>query len=155
MTAADLFEAHLDRAVALVMRVAAPTLKCNDSLLRAWRVYAQSGEPCLPVLDDEDELIGVVREHDLRSWLAETATGGRATAWCDLLVVEDIMRPPPSTVAPATPLRIAMGILRSEEAGALLVCQGRHFLGVVDAASMIPRIRIPRPAPDVDRQRLD
>src|SRR5262245_54888726 len=105
-------EAHLSRHVAEVMRRDVPTLRCSDSLTRAWHVIAQSGQQCLPVLDDADEVAGVLNETDLRRWMHEAGSGGIARPWYDLLAVEDVMRPPDTSVSPMTSIRRAIQTLR-------------------------------------------
>lgn len=82
----------------------------------------------VPVEDDKGRLVGVVTHRDLLELFAE---GGGANA--GELVIRDIMKSDPITIAPETPTLEALQLMREKNIGCLPVVKNDKLVGLLTA----------------------
>ncbi len=93
----------------------------------------------LPVMED-DTLVGVVTDRDIRSFLLPDDLPERVKERIDLLKVRrvgDIMTPNPITVGPDASLERASEILRRKKFGGLPVLENGKLVGVISARDVM------------------
>ena len=87
----------------------------------------------LPVVD-QDRLLGIVTDRDLRQVLFDPALGNRLPEAADLLehrTVRDVMTWAVITVGPQTNIRHAARLMHEQKIGALPVVDGRRLVGML------------------------
>jgi acetoin utilization protein AcuB len=87
----------------------------------------------LPVVE-QDRLLGIVTDRDLRQVLFDPALSDRVTEAADILehrTVRDVMTWAVVTVAPHTNIRQAARLMHEQRIGALPVVDGRRLVGML------------------------
>lgn len=117
------------------------TIHAQDDYISACRVMDQHALHHLPVLDNHENLVGIVADHDL-----EVA----ATRYLQCAVeVADVMHRDVVTVAPDTPLDEAALLMANHHIGGLPVVNSEHtVIGIItksDIFKSIGRQRINSP----------
>ena len=84
----------------------------------------------MPVIDDEDRVIGVISEHDLLDRLREGKDLGE-------LVVEDVMQKNPITVDVNAPLSDILDIMLENGILRIPVTDGLRLVGVISRSAIL------------------
>ena len=93
----------------------------------------------LPVVDDEDKLVGLVTLSDVRE--AKPGEDSGMPPWeahlrLATVEVRDIMSPMPHTVAPDRPILEAARIMLNEKVGSLPVVEDDRLIGIITESDM-------------------
>ena len=112
-----------------VMTTRVITVKTDQTKQQAARLLAQHRISGLPVVDDDNVLVGVVTEHDI---IAQGEEGGKT--------VGDIMTRGVISVAPDTDLEEASHILVHERIKRLPVLEQGKVIGIVSRADLVKEI---------------
>ena len=96
------------RTVGDLMRAPVPPLRENTALKDIADRFLKSPNNFLPVVDAEQQLIGVVALHDLKEHLG---SGSELNA----VIAYDLMRPPPKCLTPAVSLLEALPVVLESE----------------------------------------
>jgi CBS domain-containing membrane protein len=116
------------------------TLNRNDKLTIADDVMRLGRIRHLPVLDEEQQVVGIVSQRDLFRGALARALGYGAHAQQKLLgqlVVKEVMTNDPMTVAPDTPLAEAARLMLKQKIGALVVIEGGRLAGILTEADFV------------------
>jgi CBS domain-containing protein len=116
------------------------TLKCNDQLSLAEDIMRLGRIRHLPVVDDEERLVGILSQRDLfRSALARTLgygeRGGRKIL--DTLAVKEVMTTDVVTTSPDTPLTEAACVMLERKIGALPVVENSKLVGLITESDFV------------------
>ena len=114
------------------------TIRSDETLATALAIMKTGRFRRLPVVDD-DVLVGILSEYDLRDSLDRL----------DSVAVRAAMTREPFTVAPLDTLEHAVTITRERQIGALPVVTHGHLVGIITAQDLW--IAEPRPLPQWDR----
>jgi CBS domain-containing protein len=128
------------RIVADLMSTDVRTLGRNDSLTLADDVLRMERIRHLPVLDDNDQLVGILSQRDLfRSALARVLGYGEHAQKALLanLLVKDVMTNDPVTVAPKASLAEAAQRMLDAKIGSLPVVDDGSLEGILTEADFI------------------
>jgi acetoin utilization protein AcuB len=87
----------------------------------------------VPVVDDANNLIGIVTDRDIR-----TSTGGKATK--SRLFARDVMTSPVVAISPAQQLTEAVSLLCHHRFGALPVVVGDRVVGILSTRDLLRRL---------------
>ena len=104
------------------------TLHRNDRLTIADELMRMDRIRHLPVIDDEEELGGIVSQRDLfRSALARTLGYGERAQQklMDQLLVKEVMSMPVENIGPDAPIADAARLMSEKKIGCLVVTQGQ------------------------------
>ena len=119
------------------------TLKRNDKLTLADDIMQLGRIRHLPVLDDEDQLVGIVSQRDLfRGALARALGYGQHAQRkvLEALLVKEVMSTDVLTTTPDTPLVEAARVLMERKIGCLPVVQDGHLVGIVTEADFVAMV---------------
>ena len=112
-----------------VMTTRVITVKADQTRQQAARLLAQHRISGLPVVDDDNVLVGVVTEHDI---IAQGEEGGKT--------VGDIMTRGVISIAPDTDLEEVSHILVNERIKRLPVLDQGKVIGIVSRADLVKEI---------------
>jgi len=110
------------------------TIKADMSITEALRVMRQNQVRRLPVLDNEDRMVGIVSEKDLLYASPSPATSLSIYEMHYLLSrlrVTELMTTDVITVAPDTPLEEAARIMADNKIGGLPVMEEGRLVGII------------------------
>ena len=113
--------------VADIMAKPVLTAAPDTTVADARRILMDSWIRHLPILEGE-LLVGIVSDRDLR------AVPGEATP------LRAIMRSPVFVLSPATPLKLAVRLLRDRRFGAVPVLDGRRLVGIVSVVDVLRQL---------------
>jgi CBS domain-containing protein len=116
------------------------TLKRNDSLTLADDIMNLGRIRHLPVLDDDEQLVGVVSQRDLfRGALAKALGYGQHAQRKVLenLLVKEVMATDLVTTTPEAPLAEAAKILSEKKIGCLPVVEGGRLVGILTEGDFV------------------
>jgi len=116
------------------------TLNHNDKLTIADELMRMDRIRRLPVIDDEEELVGIVSQRDLfRSALARALGYGERAQQrlMDQLLVKEVMTKPVQTIGPDAPIAEAARLMRDKKIGCLLVTQGERIVGILTEGDFV------------------
>lgn len=82
----------------------------------------------VPVEDDEGKLVGIISHRDLLELFALGKTNGKPE-----IVVRDVMKQNPITIAPDTPSLEALNLMREKNIGCLPVVKNEKLVGIITA----------------------
>jgi len=119
------------------------TLRHNDALVIADDVMRLGRIRHLPVLDDDQLLVGIVSQRDLfRGALARTLGYGTHAQQKLLgqLVVKEVMSPHPVTIGPDAPLREAARLMTQHKIGCLVVMEGQKLVGLLTEGDFVAAV---------------
>jgi acetoin utilization protein AcuB len=116
------------------------TITPDTPLLEAeWRMQ-EGGFRHLPIVDDDDRLVGIVSDRDLREAAPSDATAlsrQELTYLLSRLEVRDVMKTPVITARPGEPAETAAIRMRENKVGALPVVQDDRLVGIVTTDDML------------------
>jgi CBS domain-containing protein len=135
-----------------VMTTKVICIGADEPILKAARLMLQNRISGLPVIDKEDELIGMVTEGDfLRR--GELGTRRRRPKWLEFIVgpgklaeeyahsagrkVEEIMTLGPWTIAEDETLETAVNMMERHHVKRLPVTRGGHMVGIISRANLM------------------
>ena len=116
------------------------TLNHNDKLTIADELMRMDRIRHLPVIDDEEELVGIVSQRDLfRSALARALGYGERAQQklMDQLVVKEVMTKPVQTIGPDAPIAEAARLMSDKKIGCLVVTQGERIVGILTEGDFV------------------
>lgn len=116
------------------------TVKSHEDVDVAWEIMESNNFRHIPVINDEDELQGILSETDLEKY--ETAIRNRklkANFDSDVshVRVRQIMTKSPETVSPDTPLSEAGQLLLENKFSCLPVLEGNTLVGIVTSKDFV------------------
>jgi CBS domain-containing membrane protein len=116
------------------------TIRRNDKLLVADDVMRLGRIRHLPVLDEDDHLVGIVSQRDLFHSGLLKALGYGAHAQhknLDMVVVKEAMKSEVTTISPDAPLKDAAKIMLNAKIGCLVVVEGGRLVGLLTEADFV------------------
>jgi acetoin utilization protein AcuB len=122
-----------------VMQTKVFTVTPDTTLPEALRLTGQRGIRHLPVLDD-DRLVGIVSDRDLKRAMASTATSLEAHELrylLDRLRIGEIMTQAVVTVGPMLPIEAAARLMIQDKIGALPVTDTGQLVGLVTETDVL------------------
>jgi acetoin utilization protein AcuB len=135
-----------------VMTVAPRTIVASQPITTARRLMKEYAVRHLPVVDEHDQLVGIVSERDVDVAQAALSSAGR-------LAVEDVMTRKPYVVAPTLLVTQVAKIMAAKKHGAAVVVDRGRILGVfttVDALAVLTDAlqgKLPRVQAAIDVER--
>lgn len=118
------------------------TLRRNDQLSIADDVMRLGRIRHLPVLDDDEQLVGIVSQRDLFRGALARALGYGAHAQQKILgqlLVKEVMTNDPITIAPDAPLAEAARLMLERKVGALPVVEAGRLVGILTESDFVKR----------------
>jgi CBS domain-containing protein len=118
------------------------TLRRNDKLSIADDVMRLGRIRHLPVLDEEEQVVGIVSQRDLFRGALARALGYGAHAQQKLLgqlLVKEVMTNDPTTISPDAPLADAAHLMLRQKIGALVVTEDGRLAGILTEADFVRR----------------
>jgi len=119
------------------------TLRHNDALVIADDVMRLGRIRHLPVLDDDQRLVGIVSQRDLFRGALARALGYGTHAQQKLLgqlVVKEVMTNEPITIGPDVPLAEAAALMIRHKIGCLVVMDGEKLAGVLTEGDFVATV---------------
>jgi len=116
------------------------TLRRNDKLSIADDVMRLGRIRHLPVLDDDEQVVGIVSQRDLFRGALARALGYGAHAQQKLLgqlLVKEVMTNDPTAIAPDAPLAEAARVMLKGKIGALVVIEDGRLAGILTEADFV------------------
>jgi CBS domain-containing protein len=118
------------------------TLRRNDKLSIADDVMRLGRIRHMPVVDDDDQVVGIVSQRDLFRGALSRALGYGAHAQQKLLgqlVVKEVMTNDPVTIGPDAPLAEAARLMLERKIGALVVVEEGRLVGILTESDFVKR----------------
>jgi CBS domain-containing membrane protein len=118
------------------------TLMRNDKLSIADDVMRLGRIRHLPVLDEDEQVVGIVSQRDLFRGALARALGYGAHAQQKLLgqlVVKEVMTNDPMTISPDAPIADAARLMLERKIGALVVVEDGRLAGILTEADFVRR----------------
>jgi CBS domain-containing protein len=118
------------------------TLKRNDKLSIADDVMRLGRIRHLPVLDEDEQVVGIVSQRDLFRGALARALGYGEHAQQKLLgqlVVKEVMTNDPMTISPDAPVADAARLMLERKIGALVVIEDGRLAGILTEADFVRR----------------
>jgi CBS domain-containing protein len=118
------------------------TLRRNDKLSIADDVMRLGRIRHLPVLDEDELVVGIVSQRDLFRGALARALGYGAHAQqklLDQLLVKEVMTNDPTTISPDAPLAEAARLMLGKKIGALVVTEDGRLAGILTEADFVRR----------------
>lgn len=119
------------------------TLHHNDALVIADDVMRLGRIRHLPVLDDDQHLIGIVSQRDLFRGALARALGYGTHAQQKLLgqlLVKEVMTIEPVTIGPDVPIAEAAALMIRHKIGCLVVMEGEELVGVITEGDFVAAV---------------
>lgn len=94
----------------------------------------------LPVIGDEEELVGIVTQRDLfRSALARALSYGERAQQklMDQLLVKEVTTKPVRTIGPGAPIAESARPMSDKKIGCLVVTQGERIAGILTEGDFV------------------
>jgi CBS domain-containing protein len=116
------------------------TLKRNDTLQTADDVMRLGRIRHLPIVDDDEQLAGIVTQRDLfhggllRALGYGTHARGKAL---EALVIKEAMTTEVVTTTPDTPLTVAAKTMLERKIGCLVVVYGEKIVGIITESDFV------------------
>ena len=118
------------------------TLRRNDKLSIADDVMRLGRIRHLPVLDEDEQVVGIVSQRDLFRGALARALGYGAHAQQKLLgqlLVKEVMTNDPITISPDAPLAEAARLMLDRKIGALVVIESGRLAGILTESDFVRR----------------
>ena len=118
------------------------TLRRNDQLSIADDVMRLGRIRHLPVLDEDEQVVGIVSQRDLFRGALARALGYGAHAQQKLLgqlLVKEVMTNDPITISPDAPLAEAARLMLDQKIGALVVIESGRLAGILTESDFVRR----------------
>jgi CBS domain-containing membrane protein len=116
------------------------SLRHNDALVIADDVMRLGRIRHLPVLDDDQRLVGIVSQRDLFRGALARALGYGAHAQQKLLgqlIVKEVMTTDPVTIGPDAPITEAAALMIQRKIGCLVVMEGEKIVGLLTEGDFV------------------
>jgi CBS domain-containing protein len=107
----------------------AVTVADGATITEALQLMALNRIHYLPVLDDEDRLVGIVNADDVQ--------GTRRSEGSLARTVAEVMSNPVVSIGPAAPLSEATRVMASHGIGALPVVEGERIIGMLTQSDVV------------------
>jgi CIC family chloride channel protein len=125
--------AAMERTVGDLMRAPVPPVRENTTFREIADRFLTSSYNFLPVVNDEQRLVGLVALHDLKEYLkaGEELSG---------VIALDIMRPPPASLTPGQKLHDALPVVLASELRNVPVVSSRaqgRLVGAVERSEVL------------------
>jgi CBS domain-containing protein len=123
-----------------VMSKDVATLELNDKLKIADDVMKLGRIRHMPVLDDEQEIVGIVSQRDLfRGALARCIGYGEYAQQkiLDQLVVKEVMSKDVVTISPFAPLQQAARLMLERKIGCLIAAEEGRLVGILTESDFV------------------
>ena len=117
-------------------------LRRNDKLSIADDVMRLGRIRHLPILDEDEQVVGIVSQRDLFRGALARALGYGAHAQQKLLgqlLVKEVMTNDPVTIPPDAPLAEAARLMLERKIGALLVVEDGRLAGILTESDFVRR----------------
>lgn len=115
------------------------TVGRRASVAAVYDLMSDNGFRHVPVVDDDDELVGIVSHRDLAAALGDSIRAPRMTQ-AELLetrTADQIMTRGVETVAPDDDLQVAAELMLENKFGCLPVCEGAHLVGILTESDFV------------------
>ena len=125
-----------------LMSTEVTTLRRNDKLSIADDVMRLGRIRHLPVVDDDEQVCGIVSQRDLFRGALARALGYGAHAQQKLLgqlLVKEVMTNDPVTIGPDAPLAEAARTMLQRKIGALIVLDEGRLVGILTESDFLKR----------------
>jgi CBS domain-containing protein len=132
--------ANEPRLVRDLMSDQVATLNVNDKLSIADDVMKLGRIRHMPVLDDDDCLVGVLSQRDLlHGALAHTLGFGQVAKQKVMatILVKEVMASSPTTIGPDTAIGEAAAMMTSNKIGCLPVLEGERLVGILTEGDFV------------------
>jgi CBS domain-containing membrane protein len=119
------------------------TLQHNDALVIADDVMRLGRIRHLPVLDDDQRLVGIVSQRDLFRGALARALGYGTHAQQKLLgqlIVKEVMTADPITIDPDAPIAEAAALMIQHKIGCLVVMAGEELMGLLTEGDFVAAV---------------
>ena len=116
------------------------TLNHNDKLTIADELMRMDRIRHLPVIDEGEELVGIVSQRDLfRSALARTLGYGERAQQklMEQLLVKEVMSKPVETISPDAPIAEAARLMSEKKIGCLVVSEVERIVGILTEGDFV------------------
>ncbi|MCP4296038.1 MAG: CBS domain-containing protein [Proteobacteria bacterium] len=116
------------------------SLKLGQSLKDASRVIKLERVRHIPVVDEQNHIVGIITDRDVKKASASDATTldiHELLYLMDKIKIEDIMTKQVVTVDPSMPLEQAAKILHDKKFGCLPVVSGGELVGILTTADIL------------------
>jgi acetoin utilization protein AcuB len=116
------------------------TANLKDGLRQTFYRMRERGIRHMPVLGDDESLVGVISDRDLRrpDWVDEEENVAHYYLLDNAHKVEDAMTRDPWVVRPDDPIQEAVGLILKHNIGALpVVGAQRRLIGMISAVDML------------------
>lgn len=110
------------------------TIKWDLPVAEAWRLMKTRKIRHLPVVDNQERLVGIVTDRDLRQVIFHPSIQerlGNLTGILDTLTIRETMTWGVITVRPGTEIRQAAHLMHEQKIGALPVVEGNRVVGIL------------------------
>jgi CBS domain-containing protein/gamma-glutamyl:cysteine ligase YbdK (ATP-grasp superfamily) len=129
------------------------TVRPDDLVELAARVMEWRDVRHVPVEDEDGRLVGIVSHRSLLSMLSDRHPGGGVE---ELIAVRQIMKSDPVSVAPTTPVKEAVALMRRHRIGSLPVVEEGRLVGIVTVYDFLEsEAALPVEKLDVEGQRAE
>jgi CBS domain-containing membrane protein len=131
------------RCVRDLMSPEVTSLGQNDALVIADDVMRLGRIRHMPVLDDDERLVGILSQRDLfRGALARSLGYGTHAQQRLLgqLMVKEVMTPSPITIAPDAPIADAARLMLQRKIGCLVVMEGDRLVGLLTEGDFVSAV---------------
>jgi CBS domain-containing membrane protein len=115
------------------------TVHRRTSLADVQLLMLENGFRHVPVVDDDDEVLGLVSQRDVTAALGAAARGdltGQQARLADL-TASQAMTTPVETIGPDDDLRSAAELMIENKYGCLPVVEGRHLVGIITESDFV------------------
>jgi CBS domain-containing protein len=119
------------------------TLQHNDALVIADDVMRLGRIRHLPVLDDDQRLVGIVSQRDLFRGALARSLGYGTHAQQKLLgqlIVKEVMTSDPVTIGPDAPIAEAAALMIQHKIGCLVVMAGEELVGLLTEGDFVAAV---------------
>jgi CBS domain-containing membrane protein len=115
------------------------TVRRSESVAAVYDMMSDNGFRHVPVVDDDDELVGIVSHRDLAAALGDSIKAPRM-AQAELLetrTADQIMTRGVETVSPDDDLSMAAEMMLENKFGCVPVCEGTHLVGILTESDFV------------------
>lgn len=120
----------------------APVISASPDLPveEAFEILKKRGIRHLPVIDDEERLVGIVSDKDLRQALVPAERideKKRYFYFKNLVFIKDVMTKDPISIRPDTDIEQAAYIMYTKKIGSLIVLENRRIVGILTSSDFL------------------
>ena len=118
-----------------IMTKKVETLNHRMNMAQVIQIFAQSNHRGFPVVDDEDNLIGIVTQKDVNEFLWQQSISVKVKSNCVLL--SQIMTRSPITIDVETPVLDVLEIIYQRDFSRIPVMKGDRLVGLITRSDLI------------------